>query len=428
MIYKNRKHAGQLLAKELEKYNHKDAIVLALPRGGVPVAAEIARSLHSPLDVLIVRKIGAPYNSELAVGAVSENGKPFFNEHILTKLGLESDDLMSEVKAQVKELERRKQLYRQGKDLLPVAGKVVIIVDDGLATGATMEASVKYLKTQGPKKIIAAIPVAAASSSKTLREHVDELVLLQDRDDLYAISQWYEDFDQVTDEEVLAILTDFSNKNLGIHSSARVVAIKVGDVTLDGELTVFPGMKSIVIFAHGSGSSRKSPRNTKVAQDLNAHGFGTLLFDLLTEEESLDRRNIFDIDFLSKRLVAVTRWLQQQKVAQDLPIGYFGASTGAAAALKAAALLSTTNNVYAIVSRGGRPDLAGDALKIIKVPTLLLVGSLDEGVIELNELAKKKLVNSELILIDGATHLFEEPGTLEEVSQKAAEWFEQCLN
>lgn len=427
MIYQNRKQAGQLLAKELIKYRNKNVVVLALPRGGVPVAAEVANTLHAPLDVLIVRKIGAPFNSELAVGAISENGKPFFKEHILARLGLEPDNVLSEVRNQFQEVERRKKIYRKGRELISLENKIVIVVDDGLATGATMEAAIKYLKTQHPEKIIAAIPVAASDSSKNIKQLVNEVVILQDRDDLLAISEWYDDFTQVTDEEVVSILNSYSILNSEIDNFVRQVSIQLSDVSLEGQLTVFPKMKAIIIFAHGSGSSRKSPRNMQVASDLNSKGFGTLLFDLLTEEESVNRKNVFDIDFLSKRLVAVTNWLQHQNVAHNVPIGFFGASTGAAAALKASALLSEQENVYAIVSRGGRPDLAGDILYRIKVPTLLLVGGLDDGVIELNEEAHQKLEYSKLSIIKGATHLFEEPGTLEEVSQLAADWFSRFL-
>jgi putative phosphoribosyl transferase len=152
-----------------------------------------------------------------------------------------------------------------------------------------------------------------------------------------------------------------------------------------------------------------------------------LLFDLLTDEESQDRGNVFDIEFLSQRLVAATRWLRQQPEVMDAPLGYFGASTGVAAALLASAKLLPFENVYSIVSRGGRPDLAGKALSIVKVPTLLLVGGLDYGVIELNQKAQSQLENSKLSIIPGATHLFDEPGTLEEVSHQAATWFAKGL-
>jgi putative phosphoribosyl transferase len=179
----------------------------------------------------------------------------------------------------------------------------------------------------------------------------------------------------------------------------------------------------IVIFAHGSGSSRLSPRNRLVARWLNERGCGTLLFDLLTDEEARDRRNVFDIDLLAARMRSATDWLRRQQGA-SLPIGYFGASTGAAAALVAAA--GARDAIAAVVSRGGRPDLAGNALPRVTAPTLLIVGSLDHEVIELNQQAQRQMAaatETRLEIVPGATHLFEEPGTLEEVGRLAGNWF-----
>jgi dienelactone hydrolase len=178
----------------------------------------------------------------------------------------------------------------------------------------------------------------------------------------------------------------------------------------------------MVIFVHGSGSGRLSPRNAAVAQQLRAAGLGTLLFDLLTEAEAADRRNVFDIDLLSERLLAATVWLSRQPETAGLPLGYFGASTGAAAALKAAA--ASPIDIAAVVSRGGRPDLAGHALRRVRAPTLLLVGSRDPVVLDLNQMALAQLTCfARLVVIPGASHLFEEPGTLEEAGRLAAAWF-----
>ncbi len=188
-----------------------------------------------------------------------------------------------------------------------------------------------------------------------------------------------------------------------------------------------PSATGVVLFAHGSGSSRFSPRNTFVAEVLQQHGIGTLLFDLLTRAEDQDYATRFDIDLLTRRLLAATAWLQANPQTQTLHIGYFGASTGAAAALQAAAEMG--NKIAAVVSRGGRPDLAGEtALNQVTAPTLLIVGSADYGVIELNQQAYALLhCEKKLTLIAGATHLFEEPGTLEQAARSAANWFAQRL-
>jgi len=195
-----------------------------------------------------------------------------------------------------------------------------------------------------------------------------------------------------------------------------------GEVRLAGYLTVPENAAGIVVFAHGSGSSRHSPRNRHVARVLNQAGLGTLLFDLLTPEEELDRANVFDIDLLARRLTEVTRWLRTQPRAVRAAVGYFGASTGAAAALWAAAEPGT--GIAAVVSRGGRPDLARPRLGAVTAPTLLIVGGNDDVVLDLNRRAQTELhCENHLAVVPGATHLFEEPGTLDAAAALARDWF-----
>jgi putative phosphoribosyl transferase len=205
-----------------------------------------------------------------------------------------------------------------------------------------------------------------------------------------------------------------------------VVPVRISPEGLEGLLGVPENAAAIVIFAHGSGSGRLSPRNNQVAAGLRRSGFATLLLDLLRPGEELDRRNVFDIGLLASRLVAATRWARSRPELAGLNIGYFGASTGAGAALVAAARLK--NEISAVVSRGGRPDLAGDALDEVRCPTLLIVGGADRGVIELNESSLVQLsCVKEMFLVPGATHLFEEPGALDRVMEYATEWFARHL-
>jgi putative phosphoribosyl transferase len=204
------------------------------------------------------------------------------------------------------------------------------------------------------------------------------------------------------------------------------VHIPAGSVTVHGNLTLPAGAITLVLFAHGSGSSRHSPRNQFVARTLNNAGLATLLFDLLTpEEESIDRytaEHRFDIGLLAERLVHATNWARQHEETRAMHIGYFGSSTGAAAALVAAAALP--DDVTAVVSRGGRPDLAGAALAKVRAPTLLIVGGEDDVVINLNEQARGRMrCEVKIEIVPGATHLFEEPGTLEQVAKLASDWF-----
>lgn len=204
------------------------------------------------------------------------------------------------------------------------------------------------------------------------------------------------------------------------------ILINLPDANLEGELAWPVNRRGLVIFAHGSGSSRLSPRNLMVAQVLHSKGIGTLLFDLLTQEEDRYVESRFDINLLSERLIQATGWLERQAEPNSFDLGYFGASTGAAAAIKAAVKLDL--KIKAVVSRGGRPDLAGEALPRLTTPIRLIVGGNDEIVIGLNETALQQIPGpKELSIIPGATHLFEEPGTLEEAANLALEWFERYL-
>ena len=219
--------------------------------------------------------------------------------------------------------------------------------------------------------------------------------------------------------------------SISANSIEQAVTISTHGITLDGDLSVPPNATGLVVFAHGSGSSRRSPRNRQVAEVLHQRRLATLLFDLLTPDEvAIDeatRHLRFDIGFLATRLVGVTDWIGTQGIVAHLPIGYFGASTGAAAALVAAANRPAV--VRAVVSRGGRPDLAMPVLDRVQAPTLLIVGGADYDVIPLNERAYRQLTSpKELVLVDRATHLFEERGAIEQVARLAADWFERNLS
>lgn len=210
------------------------------------------------------------------------------------------------------------------------------------------------------------------------------------------------------------------------RASERQVQIPEGHLLLPGELVIPEEAFGLVVFAHGSGSSRLSPRNQAVARSLHEAGMGTLLFDLLTEDESHTRANVFDLPLLAERLLTATEWLARQPETGTLRVGYFGASTGAGAALIAASRAG--GRIHAVVSRGGRPDLARDWLPQVQAPTLLIVGGLDTAVLGLNQLALELLTcPKRLVVVPGASHLFEEPGTLERVSRLAGDWFSHHL-
>lgn len=417
--FENREMAGKLLAERLMKYQKLEPVILALPRGGVPVAFQIAARFHAPLDVIIVKKIGAPGHEEFAIGAIAEDEIPILNQEIIKQYNYNPDEIENIIVNRISENRRRSKIYREKHSKISLEGRSVIIVDDGLATGSTMLAAIQWLRTQKIKKIIVSVPVSSKDAAEEIKKKCDEFLSLITPSEFWSVGMWYNDFAQVNDEEVI----DYLLKQTHISESIkRDIWIEDALVMLQGEISIPINCKGLILFAHGGGSSHKSPRNIFVSKALNEAGFGTLLFDLLTYNESLDRKNVFDIELMSKRLKVATDWAKRNY--PDLPIGYFGASTGAAAALGAAC---DRLDIFAIVSRGGRPDLALESLSKVYAPTLLIVGSEDAQVIPLNQLAKEKLINSQMVLIPDAGHLFEGPGMLEQVVEYAVNWFSNGL-
>lgn len=419
--FESRHEAGRLLARVLVEADVVDAadgriVVIGLARGGVEVAAEVAAAWHAPLDALAVRKVGHPWQPEYGIGAVAPGGVEYIRAHD----GLTDEQVAEAVRAAELKAEILDARLHERHAPLSVEGATCILVDDGLATGGTMVAAIRWARAERAEHVVVAVPVGAAATVLGLErdEDVDSVVCLVTPIDFGAVGMWYDDFHQVSDEDVVALLSS-SHDGDSVRSAAEIA---VGDVRLAADLTIPARPTGWVVFAHGSGSSRHSPRNVRVAEALNRAGIATMLFDLLTHEEELDRRNVFDIELLTERLVAATRWLSAQPSARGLPRAYFGASTGAAAALLAASELG--EEISAVVSRGGRPDLAWDGLAAVRAPTLLIVGGADRVVLDLNEAAAAQLTcPNELEIVPGASHLFEEPGALEQVEALATAWF-----
>jgi putative phosphoribosyl transferase len=454
MAFRNRTEAGRVLGEKLARLGLEPPVVLGMARGGVPVAFEVARVLRAPLDVLVVRKLGYPSQPELGIGAIAEGGIRVVNDRLVSQLHV-GDELIDRVAShEGRELERRLSVYRGDRDAVEVRGRTVIVVDDGLATGSTAVAAVRALKARGAGRVVLAVPVAPPGAVEALRAEADDVVCVEVTERFFGISEWYDDFHQVSDEEVVRLLSVAHEATVAAHSAGgpiftdsgveglagdstsaqgdgpsatnqsetRSVEIPAGGRFLPGELVVPERHIGTVLFAHGSGSSRLSPRNLEVARSLQRAGLATLLFDLLRDDEASVRANVFDIALLGSRVEEATRWLRGRDGMRSLPLGYFGASTGAAAALLAAS--RGGSDVAAVVSRGGRPDLAGAALESVVAPTLLIVGGADEVVLELNREALSRMrVESRLEIVPGATHLFEEPGALARVSDLAARWF-----
>jgi putative phosphoribosyl transferase len=340
----------------------------------------------------------------------------------------------------------RFRVHHRRRDL---RGRTVLIVDDGLATGSTAIAACEVARALGALHVVVAVPVAPADAAGKLADHADEFIVLESPSNFSAVGQFYENFMQVTDHEVLDILdrwTDhepwseeetaggLTSPSTSTSASAsggidEEVVIELDGVSLPGHLAIPSDPIGLVLFAHGSGSSRHSSRNAHVARLLREASIGTLLFDLLTENEEVDRANVFDVELLARRLRGATAWARSRPDCRGLPIGYFGASTGAGAAVLAAADLGGDPSaipIAAVVSRGGRPDLAGTHLAELTAPTLLIIGGRDAAVIDINCDAATLIKGVvRIVIIPGASHLFEEDGTLTEAAIEAREWFEQ---
>ncbi|WP_242370790.1 phosphoribosyltransferase family protein [Anaeromyxobacter sp. SG26] len=462
MVFRDREQAGRLLAEELGRLRAERPVVLGLTRGGVPVAFEVARALDAPLDVVVVRKIGAPGSPEYAIGAIAEGGAVFVRRDALREVGLTEADAAELAEREVVELARRVRRYRGDRPPAEVAGRTVIVVDDGVATGddgvapgATARAAARGARQRGAARVVLAAPVVAAASVAELRADFDEVIALELPEPFYAVGAWYERFDQVSDEQVVKSLRRARGEPaegevgelwngewtapLGADppgSEAEILSIPFdgpagGPGVLEGELAVPDRALGLVLFVHGSGSTRRSPRNQLVARALRRAGLATLLFDLLTPPEAAEDEVTaelrFDIELLTGRVVSATRWIAALPRVRGLRLGYFGASTGAAAALAAAAELPEL--VGAVVSRGGRPDLVPAAvLERVRAPVLLVVGGRDSTVLRLNRSVLPHLRSAELTMVPGASHLFEEPGALESVARLAARWFERTFS
>jgi putative phosphoribosyl transferase len=417
--FRDRADAGQQLAAALADLAGADVVVLGLPRGGVPVAHQVARALGAPLDVIVVRKVGVPHHPELAMGAVGEDGATVTNDDVVRAMRVDRQDLQAAEERERAEVARRVRALRSERPRVPLRDRTVVIVDDGIATGATARAACQVARAEGAARVVLAVPVAPPATVSALADVADRVVAVQQPRTFGAVGAFYDDFRPTTDAQVMEVLTEVAQDG--------EVTVTADGVGLAGYLTVPAGATGVVVFAHGSGSSRNSGRNRHVAGVLHRSGLGTLLFDLLTEAEAGRRENVFDIGLLARRLAGAVAWVRHHPACGRLPIGLFGASTGAAATLMVAA--DPGDEVGAVVSRGGRPDLAGARLADVRAPTLLIVGGRDDVVLDLNRAAQKELsCTNRLVVVPGAGHLFEEPGTLDAVAELAAGWFSTHLS
>ncbi len=447
-MFRDREHGGRLLGQRLERYRTENPIVLGLPRGGVPVAFEVSRTFGTALDVLVVKKIGAPACPEYALGAVAEGGVLYLHRSALCEAGVTEREAEVLAAREAAAVARRARIYRGDRPLTALTNRTVIVIDDGVATGATARAAARAARKFRAARIILATPVIAAQAQPELSRDFDDVVSVEQRDPFTAVGLWYVHFDEVSDKEVIRYLRSASewtsNRETGGDSDwesptvggppfssppgiesvpLRLEGAALGHGELNADLVLPAGARGVVIMVDRCGSSRRGFRNRLVASALLQAGFAAMQYDLLTEDE-LDHETEMRLDVgkLADRLAGVVRSVSELPCVRGLRIGLLGSYTAAAVALAAAA--QAPSLVAAVVSRSGRPDLVPvDTLAKVRASVLLIVGSRDAWGLERNQSVLPKLHAAECAVVVGAGHTFEEPGSFEAVGRLAAEWF-----
>lgn len=430
MLFADRGDAGRRLAPKLAHLRGEALVVLGLPRGGVPVALEVARALGAPLDVIVVRKLGVPFQPELGMGAIGEGGVRVLNGEVVQAAGVSAEEIAAVEARERAELERRVRRLRGGRPRQPLAGRVAVVVDDGIATGSTARAACQVARAQGAARIVLAVPVAPPGWEERIGADADELVCVATPGMFFAIGQFYDDFLQTTDEEVISCLQRAGLATrahadpadaVDPPAAAQEVETAIGDARLAGRLAVPERAGGIVVLAHASATGRHSPRSRYLSVVLHQAGLATFLVDLLTSAEQVSPAAVFDIDMLTRRLADITRWIRSQPGVAGLPLGYLGTRTAAAAALRAAG--EPGAGIAAVVCRGGRPDLASARLGSVRAPTLLIVAEQDEVLLRLHRQTQAELrCENRLALVPGRSDLLEQPGALAAAAELALDW------
>ncbi|MEU1901384.1 phosphoribosyltransferase family protein [Nocardiopsis dassonvillei] len=429
--FADRSEAGRRLAERVRPFAVAEPLVLALPRGGVPVGAELALRLGADFDVLMVRKIGLPGHPEMGVGAVAEDGRVLYDDRALARLHVPRQALSDTVAAERDELDRRRRVYRGERPPPRIAGRDCVVVDDGVATGGTARAALRMVRQAGPARLVLAVPVASPEAVALLREEADALVVLSAPDNFRAVGEWYRDFGQLSDDHVTAILAE--NAHTRPRSGrTRHVRVPAGGVHLDGDLTVPAETRGAVVMAAGEG--RADERWRSVASVLQQAGYATLLMDLLTERESPpgssdtapDAASGVGADELGERLGAAAAWLRRTSESADEPLGVLASGDAAASALVAAARYP--RDVAAVVAHGGRIDVAEASLPDVRASVLVLLEGDDSFLRELGEWTRARIGGStDLRVVSGAERLLRDPREWRRVAAEALDWFDRHL-
>ncbi|MFI2644313.1 phosphoribosyltransferase family protein [Streptomyces sp. NPDC018610] len=426
MRYENRADAGRRLARNLEHLRDTRVVVLGVPRGGVPVAYEVARHLDAPLDLAVVRKLRVPWQPELGFGALGEHGVRVLNQDIVRESGLSATERERLEQAGSAELEEQVRCWRNDRAPLPLTGHSAVVLHDAVSTGAAAEAACRVARTRGAARVILAAPVGQEESLAHLRAVADDIVCPQALRHIGSADAWYEDFAPITDADIAALLAEAAPVPGSAHglspahpAPGRPVAVPTRYAPMAALLTLPPAARTVVAFAHAGSGGQNDPRDRHLASALSRAGLGTLQLDLLTEDEEHNRHNVFDITMLARRLHAASAWLRRET---GLPVSYCATDTGAGAALAAAA---ADDDIRAVVCVGGRPELAGPAaLARVHAPSLFLVGALDTRQLGCSRLAADWMrCDHRVDVIPDTGHLFIEPGALDTVAELTRDWF-----
>jgi putative phosphoribosyl transferase len=417
MSFADRRDAGRRLAAQLRGRAGARPVVLALPGGGVPVAVEVATALGAPLELLAVGTITAPGLPHLVVGAIAEDGSAVVNSGMARRIGMTDLQLRDTRRLEGARLRMRALRLRGHRAALDLRGRDAIIVDDGFVTGLPAVAAVRAARRRGAARVIVAAPLASPDAFALLGTEADEVVCPSIPERLGDVGAWYGDVAPVGDEEIAPLLAEHAGPADG--TGTRDVTVDAGGVQLPARLTLVRGAIGAVVVA---ARPADGPRDATLARCLAAAGFATLTADLLTDAESRDRAALFDIPLLTARLSALAGWVLEDRATRALPLGLVGASTSAAAALRTAARLP--DDVRAVVSCGGRPDLAGERIAAVRAATLLVVGGADREILHLNRRAEGVLrCPQRLEVVPGARHDFAGDEATGALAALAEEWF-----
>jgi putative phosphoribosyl transferase len=447
-VFRDRAHAGDALGRALARFaNESDLIVLGLAPGGAPTARRVADAIGAVFSVLISRKLSVPGVDELALGAICEGSERVVQDPVAWYIGIPSQIVDRLASRERLELTRRIAIYRDGQDVPEMKDRTVILVDDGLASAATLRAAARAVRDKHPKRLIAAVPVSSRAALDEMREEVDEMIALVVPHAFDAVASSYDSFDRVTDDDVLTalgkptrrvsrIVHDISGR---ITDAERSIEIPIGDGRLVGDLATAQHFDvhhndedpdepdALVVLAHDGSNSRDSYRNRYIAGRLRLGGYATLRVGLATKAEQATASETgearLDAACMSARLTDVCDWAVRAGVYGARRMILLGAGTSAAAALSAAA--QRQSNTLAVATRGGRVDLASPNFARVRAPVLMIVGEADRDTLEVNRHATQFLPRgAKLIRIPGAGHTFAEPGALGAVAEHTVRWLD----